>query len=94
MKKHIKSFNVLERVARFLCQEIFYKSTADESGPWPKQKYNYVGNNQRSVDNRGISKQGISFWAWRWRLERLIELSETIKLEDNCLRPLSGIALI
>lgn len=33
------------------------------------KKYNYVGNNQRSVDNRGISKQGISFWAWRWRLE-------------------------
>lgn len=26
------------KVARFLCQEIFYKSTADESGPWPKQK--------------------------------------------------------
>jgi len=33
------------------------------------KKYNYVGNNQRSVDKRGISKQGISFGAWGWRLE-------------------------
>ena len=71
MKKHMKPFNVTWKVGRLLDQGIFYKSIVDESGFWPKQKGKLIMQemNQRSVDKRGIFKQGISFWPWRWRLE-------------------------